>query len=675
MAEQITERIDADGVGTTDEWTLGAGASKAAAVASNDGDTSYIHDNSASARTQLFDIDTSGPTTFAYISAIRVYARVKWVSDSSTIPAVVIGINGSTSTTALSDAGASDYELLSGTMTRPGGGDWTDADLRLTGANRFQFGIQIGSDAQDMRCTECYVEVDGIPLARSIDLERETISRYLLSNKNPRDTVTIVGALDHYEAELGDRVGCSHADAPTPDGAGWGVQDWRRGYTRLVEQQIELLGGLVHSSLRNRRLYLASYYETCKLTRSGDPDKGDGFARLDASGAAREFARSSNAWSVDIGGQVKLRTPAKEKFETAGLLCESPRTNLQTRSSFVSGLTGWSKNEDTGTGTFAADTGDLLFESSVSTQSGRLTLDTALAEVDLLPPAITLATSTEYTFSLDYKTEGSSAIGIKIQNTSTGNWLQANGTWTAIENDQVLNAATSPSRYALTFTSEASGTAYQVTIKCTNVSAGERVWVYHTQVEAGAWASSRIVTDASTYERLGDDLRIRNDSTLSQRIFPVDKFTAEILFTPQWNSGDVDARQVLWELYHDANNQIRLQHPASSSQLELVYEHAGTVEGAVVSASLVAGTEYRITCRKTGASGELDLTAGTISIFLDGVKGATEDVAASDLTQAASSYLQIGALNDGTSQCNGHIGSIFVSPVVYSDAEIEGGIT
>jgi hypothetical protein len=138
-----------------------------------------------------------------------------------------------------------------------------------------------------------------------------------------------------------------------------------------------------------------------------------------------------------------------------------------------------------------------------------------------------------------------------------------------------------------------------------------------------------------------------------------------------WSGGPANATSPPTRATGD--NAIRLEHTASN-ELEFTYEHAGVSEVAqLASANLVAGTEYEIAIRKTDTSAELEETVGTISIFLDGTKGATEDVAAVNLTQAATSYLQIGALNDETQHAYGHFGEIMVSPIVFSDEEIADG--
>ncbi len=90
--------------------------------------------------------------------------------------------------------------------------------------------------------------------------------------------------------------------------------------------------------------------------------------------------------------------------------------------------------------------------------------------------------------------------------------------------------------------------------------------------------------------------------------------------------------------------------------------------------SIVAGLPYVIVIRRSSASGELNLTAGTIDIFLNGAKG-TADVAASDLTEASTSDMTLGGLEDGTQLGNCYFAEIMISPIVFADVEIAGGLS
>jgi hypothetical protein len=923
MVAQATLRIDANTVATYDQFSLAAGADKVVAVATADDATSYIASTAANVK-QSYDIDTTFPETMAHIISLAVKARLRSNSGSAISNQSVLFLNATEQVSGTAWTATTTWaDFDSGALARPGGGDWTEDDLRLTGANKFEFGIFHPSQTPLTWCTELYVLVTYIPLERTIDLEREVASRRLRLNREPEQTVSIINGWEALEAELMDPVGYSNAQGPTHDAKGWGVEDWKRGFGRLKSQTISLSMPRVKSTIGDRRRFQTTLWDVMKLTVSGDPDIADGMARLDASGAGREFARGSKAWSEDTGGVIRLRNEAKEKFEPSGELIEGARTNLMTQSSFVNGTTGWTKTENTGAGTFAADTSELLFDSDVTAQSVSVTVTTAPYDIVIARATDSLSATTEYTASFDWKQSGAATTRFALLNDTTANWLQSNGTWDAASAAIDLGTATgSIERDAVTFTTEGTASTHTLYVVFNGSTNGTVHHAYHVQVEAGAWASSRIVTEATAVTRALDSLRIRNDVSLAQPIWPVDKFTARFLFTPQWDSADVSSTMTLLELHHtetaptdaavdwtaastmmfltgvwpdaidspvgylvcwvrldggdatdmtiitnnqraielsrnssnkfvlliedsaanqlvdvvssssftssaswrcvmaswdltdpgneelrfyvgdvdeegtvntlsngdayfgssnwgfgadwnaarqlngstgdfvlsgkefidfdvtanrrlfysasgnpiwlgpagaptgkrpdlymygdstryqfnagtlgqptlgvdvaswipfsggpstasspptreSGDNSLRVEH-TSSNQLDFTYEHVGTSEVAsYASANLVAGTEYEIVVRKTSNSGELDEANNTLSIFLDGTKGGTEDTAPGSIIQASVSYLQIGALNDDTQQAFGHFGEIMVSPIVFSDTEVSGGL-
>ena len=685
MVASITKRFDAAGVGDVDNWALGAGASKQVAVNADDGDTSHIEhvDN----KWQDFDIDTTFTPTFAHISAVRVRGTIRFTStpDGTTAKFRIV-VGGSTTEYSLGTITTETFlEYISSSIARPGGGDYTNADLVDTGANRFQFGIFMGSDSATLRCTELFVEVDGIPLNQTIGPEREVASRKLWSNREPEQAIQVVNGWEALEAELMDPIGFSHAQGPTHDGKGWGPKDWERGFGRLRSQVISLSSPRVVSTIVNRRRRQVTLWETMKLTVSGDPDIADGLARLDCAGADREFTRTSKAWVEDLGGVIRRIDEAKEKIEPKGILIEAARTNKVLESSFVSGTTGWTKVENTGTADLSTDTNDLKFESGVSAQSAALTATAATHDVEITDVTASLGASTKHTLSVEGKVSAASgSIAVFIQNDTTGNWLTISNTWQASRpsTPPLGGSPTTIFRGQFPFDTEGTASTHTIVLNVNGTVNGTAYHFYHAQIEAGGWMTSRIVTNdnvvAGAVTRDADSLLIRNDSTLAQRVFPVDRFTVRVLFATLWNSADLAGTgitPIILDLIHsDTNNRILIYH-VNSTTLRVNYTHGGTVESAsFASPGLVAGTEYEVVIRRTTSSGELGETSNTLSIFLDGVKGGTEDTIPTDLTEAAASFIQLGSSNMATNHLDGWIGEIMASPVVFSDTEIAGGL-
>jgi hypothetical protein len=571
-------------------------------------------------------------------------------------------------------------------ITQSGGGAWIEADLRHS---TFEFkyrttagGLGAYGDGSAF-LTSVYLKVIYIPLNRTIDLERDIATRRLRLNREPEQLVELVTGWEGLEGELMDAIGYSHADGPSHDALGWGVQDWKRGFGRLKKQVISLSVPEIKTTIGDRRRFQCTYWEIGALSLSGDSEIADGLPRLAASSADRVFSRTSVALVEDLGGVVNTLSASKEKIETAGILIEEARTNVVLRSAHQDH---WTKTDTTGVTSHAGTLvpSSPLFGSGVSEIfTNVLTVTTAPYDSDIRPnndPV--LSTSTAYTLSVDWHQDQAATTEVAIQNQTTNNWLQSDGgSWGGSRVNIPLGTEVGTNqRDQISFTSESSGTVHRVHVNVTGSVNGAKHIIHHLQIEAGAWMSSRIVTrEDSDRPALGtrelDSLLIENPSTLAQRIFPVDKFTTKVRFTPQWNSADPSGTVTILDLAHDANNGIRLEHTTAPA-LRFVYEHGGTTETASFSSpGLVAGTEYIAVFRKGSTSGELDETSGTCSIFLNGVKGGTTDVAASNLTEVSDSVLQIGSLRNDTQIFNGWIAEVMVSPIVFSDVEIAGGLS
>ena len=678
MASFATKLLLPFAIGTNNAWLLEGAANKLAAVQTSDDATGYIRSNSSNLR-QAFKIDTTFPEKMAFIESVKIKGRCASDSGTAVSNRFRVYINGVSTDGALFSATTTWADFDSGALARPGGGDWTEDDLRLSGANALEIEIFHPSQTPQTYCTYMYLEVTYVPLEREIEAPREVGSRALLEKRDPQHTVEVETNWQGFEAELLDPVAITHPLAPTADGQGWGTKPWQRGDTVLRKQVISMGAGRrsIRSTHDVTRRFQTPYWEAFKLVKSGDPDVADGMPRLDRAGAARQFERNSKAWTVDVGGLVVLRTEAKEKFEKAGQLIENEATNYVRQSSFVNGVTGWTKVENTGTGLLETTTQNPLFDTGVSTQGVKITATAATHDVEAQGVVESLAASLVHTLSVDIGGDGGfDQFVIGLRNDATGDYLYRDGSWNptkpSVLNSPIAGAAATELRLHFTFTTQGTASTHTAYIAGVGSSNGTVYRFYHVQVERGPYPTSRIVTEAAAVSRSADNLRIRNDSSLSSRIVPVDRFTLMMRFTPLWNSSDLTTRRVLWELLHDADNQMRLQYTAAGN-LEFVFEHGGVTDFASFpSLALTESVEYELVCRKTGTDQELGASAHTLSVFANGVKGSTQDVAGA-MTQAASSYLQLGALSDATEQCDGHIGEIFISPFVLTDQEIAGG--
>jgi hypothetical protein len=123
----------------------------------------------------------------------------------------------------------------------------------------------------------------------------------------------------------------------------------------------------------------------------------------------------------------------------------------------------------------------------------------------------------------------------------------------------------------------------------------------------------------------------------------------------------------LLDMTYDASNWFRVYYDVSAGNLLFEIRAAGTTTTATKAWSPVRGTTYKIAARWTSSVGELDLTARTHSIFVDGVKG-TDATRAADPTRTAADMYRGG--NSAGAACNASYTRHLISQVVLTDAEI-----
>ena len=133
---------------TPDSWTLSAGASKVAAVAANDGDTSFLLSGSTANTQQQFTL--ADPSHFQpgdIINSVTLRATCRRNSTPAGNVLLTAVLAGNTSAGAAQGTGSGYAEFSQTFATRPGGGAWTLADVQNLEAR-----IQ-NTQTRDVACT------------------------------------------------------------------------------------------------------------------------------------------------------------------------------------------------------------------------------------------------------------------------------------------------------------------------------------------------------------------------------------------------------------------------------------------------------------------------------------------------------------------------------------------
>lgn len=151
----MTKAIYCDAVGTTDDWTLGAGADKVVAVGSpDDEDTSYIFGSSYS--NQQYTLEAPGIPAGSTINSVSPHARCRTESGSD-IFLLGVFIPPDYTNSGWKGTGTS-YADFEESLARPGGGAWQLSDLD-------DLRIYINAGPTTIRATSFWIIVDYTPPA------------------------------------------------------------------------------------------------------------------------------------------------------------------------------------------------------------------------------------------------------------------------------------------------------------------------------------------------------------------------------------------------------------------------------------------------------------------------------------------------------------------------------
>ena len=155
--------IQVAAVTSPDQWTLGAGASKVAAVLSpDDDDTSYITSTVIN-NEQRFSLASNPIPIGSTISQVRCFSRTKRGGSSNGAMRVGVFL-GASSYYSEDSTAPSVYLSRQQIMTRPGGGHWTPIDF-----NALEVSTQLRSYTRLVRCTSLWLIVDYTPPANTGD--------------------------------------------------------------------------------------------------------------------------------------------------------------------------------------------------------------------------------------------------------------------------------------------------------------------------------------------------------------------------------------------------------------------------------------------------------------------------------------------------------------------------
>lgn len=537
-----------------------------------------------------------------------------------------------------------------------------------------------GGSAQNAHVHYFYVLVEFTP-SPVADPVRKRATRSLRQSARPSQAVEISVPIQAGNVRMLGVLPVSHPDFPSSDGQGAGIEIHQRRPSIVLARRYDPAGYLFRMTALDM-VPGAGFHSLYRSLRSKSPAAATlaGVARSDG-GLSDQMLRNSRAWVKTVDGRIVGLGTDEFKTEKRGTLFEPALDNHLLRSSFVSGVTGLTAIGAAGQST--ADTTDLLFAASETANSLKIARNaTAEDQGRSWPATAAWSTNQKGVLSIDYKNDSGVAVYARLQRSSDGFYLNAAGAFVSGVQNIALPVKTTRSpenRYRSPVFDVGSGTP-TLTLSIVHLSAdasGTTSHVYHVQLDKGTWASSRKVNDASIVASANDLYTIK--ATRAPLGIPNERGTIFALVCADWNSADETGNHRILDL--------RFNNMASNREV-VRYQNGQWLAGrqiptggdaiASLSGSVTRGTFYVVARRHVSDRGELGLARGTVSIFVNGVRGtdaATTPSAAGAQYSPVVSFpadLIVGASSQGGGQqeWGGSIAELLATPLVLDDDQI-----
>lgn len=548
-------------------------------------------------------------------------------------------------------------------------------------------GFNTGLLESDLSAMFAYLAADVRSRGRPLEIIRDVGSRRSVYVTPPRLKVQVGEGLIALDEELLDTVAWSHEYMPHPIGEGQGLEVWRRRPLLKIEED-EDIDALAVSVTYMDRLSTAHVYRDTAIPLKSADSRREGVA-ISGLGAARMFTRLSAAYVENPGGSLVVKVPSGlEKVARDGWLLEGFTQQVYPRAAFISGLTGLTR---TGHGVNGSDIAALttpvarVWSPTVSTNVIKLTAGSPhTADLHFRPSSdytLGINNNTVEVLSIDHLDLDGTALEWRLQrsgdnfyfNDSSGAW-QSGSVWNALP---ITASATVPERHRsklIPVTALGGVTAKLEIGMQSGGTSGRRHEVYHVQHETTRWPTSRIPSNGSNLAREADFLTFSNHASFP--FFPLDHGTFKLRIRTQWNYDDHVAGAQLfvaylnhWQSWTQFAFYFEARHAegAFPDRWVIRYEDGTNTNIAYFAHQPVAGVEYALAFRWTGAAGELGLPDGepvarTMDVFVDGVKG-VHGTMDSTPAQQTYQYLSSGVIS-------AFVTDVSLRPVVETNEEI-----
>jgi hypothetical protein len=311
----------------------------------------------------------------------------------------------------------------------------------------------------------------------------------------------------------------------------------------------------------------------------------------------------------------------------------------------------------TGTGVngsaIATDTAELLFDQEISEYSLKFTAGNPhTTELNARWPdteSINYVTyGQDFRFSIDHMDDSGAGLYFRLKRLVDNQfWNDSSKTWGSTVDNPITISTTRARFRSSAIDIGGANTVIQLEVFQQSGGTADRVnRVFHVQLENEKIAGSRRVTDdVKSPTRSTTDLHFTQVSN-SRRCYWEEQGTFLCEVVPFFDTAD-SVGGTIYDI-QQGTEPLQFQHTlgysTSGNFTFTVYINPNSY-GATFSQAVTVGTVYKVACRWTYDTGELDLPNYTYSVFVNGVKGTDDTGAAPPSITWDGEYLNFGVFN------------------------------
>lgn len=530
--------------------------------------------------------------------------------------------------------------------------------------------------------------IEGLLIGAGIEAAREVSTKELISRESASETVAMP-----VNPEALSLVNTDFVNA-TIESEGFGSRNGTRMLGRLAGISIDPTSKKVSARIENLHASHKLGLLDSLSSAIGANVLSDGLARMLQHNGVCHFRSSPVCCDDTAAGQVVQLPAHVPGVQADGTLLEGAGRNLIAYSAFDSGLTGWTVTGHGVNGSnVTAETSLLLFDPAVTPNAiFMLSGNPHAANLTLGQTVPNIPANTTLTLSVDHQDITSEvlhwyarrAVDLFYYNEGTGLY-QAGFVSNAFP---LQNLA--PGRSSVTFPSGGTLSNFSIVVlQPTGGTAPRSNWVFHIQLEASRWPTSRMVNIGAGPWAGREEVDLCYDNSAGRRCWPATRGSLVLKVTPHWSHADADGSLLyLVSLQYDANNWIEIYFDgvnATKDRLVFSRRSGGVTYTAAGQINAYNREEsfYVVARWASVADGELDVDYGAApggESNFDLYAGRGFDISSIDLSrianatspvpiESAKSRLQIGGKSG---QClEGRGAQLRIFPYVLNSEEMK----